>query len=56
MDSKATEIFYLVNEFCMEYYKVGEGHVLIQTTIKRTRNRKFTMSDSEVIILKLVIV
>lgn len=26
MESKTTEIFYLVDEFCKEFYKAEEGH------------------------------
>jgi len=54
MESKTTEIFYLVDEFCKEFYKADEGHVLTQTTVKKTRNRKFVLSDSEVITIMIL--
>jgi hypothetical protein len=49
MDSKITEIFYLVDEFCKDFDKVKEGHILPKETAVKRRKRKFTMSDSEVI-------
>jgi hypothetical protein len=51
MEAKTTEIFYLVDEFCDEFYKVNEGHILIKLTVKKIRNGKFILSDSEVIII-----
>ena len=54
MESKTTEIFYLVDEFCKEFYRAEEGHVLTQTTVKRARNRKFILSDSEVITIMIL--
>jgi len=54
MESKTTEFFYLVDEFCKEFYKAKEGHVLTQTTVKKTRNRKFVLSDSEVITIMIL--
>jgi hypothetical protein len=49
MDSKIIEIFYLVDEFCKEFELAKEGHILSEKTSVKRRNRKFTMSDSEVI-------
>ena len=49
MDAKITDIFYIVDEFCKEYNKVQEGHLLSQTGKKKKRKRAFTLSDSEVI-------
>jgi len=49
MSHKITEIFYLIDEFCKEYEIARRGHILPENTSKRQRNRKFTMSDSEVI-------
>jgi len=49
MGSKITEIFYLIDEFCKEFNRVKEGHVLPENTSVKRRNRKFQMSDSEVI-------
>ena len=48
MDHKVTEIFYLIDEFCIEFNQAKEGHVLSTKTSKKGRNRKFKMSDSEV--------
>ena len=49
MDHKITEFFYLIDEFCKEFGQVKERHVLSEETSKKRRNRKFKMSDSEVI-------
>lgn len=51
---KITEIFYLVDEFCQEFYKAKEGHVLESITSKKKRNRPFKMSDSEVITVLII--
>ena len=39
MDHKITEIFYLIDEFCKEFDKVKEGHVLSEEVSKKRRNR-----------------
>lgn len=49
MIDKITEIFCLVDDFCKEIEKVKEGHTIPETTSKKRRNRKFKLSDSEVI-------
>lgn len=49
MNHKITEIFYLIDEFCKEFDRIKEGHILPEETSKKRRNRKFKMSDSEVI-------
>jgi len=54
MDSKITEIFYLVDEFCKEFERAKEGHILLEKTSVKRRNRKFTMSDSEVITIVIL--
>jgi len=54
MDSKTTEIFYLVDEFCIEFNKAKKGYVLVEGTAKNTRNRKFKLSDSEVITIMIL--
>jgi hypothetical protein len=46
---KITEIFFIVDEFCKEFNQAKKGHVLNSTSSKKRRNRKFKMSDSEVI-------
>ena len=54
MDSKIIEIFYLVDEFCKEFEQAKEGHILSEKTSVKRRNRKFTMSDSEVITIVIL--
>ena len=54
MDSKIIEIFYLVDEFCKEFERTKEGHILSEKISVKRRNRKFTMSDSEVITIVIL--
>ena len=54
MNHKVTEIFYLIDEFCIKFNQVKEGHVLSTKTSKKGRNRKFKMSDSEVITIMVL--
>ena len=54
MDSKITEIFYLVDEFCKEFERNKQGHILAEETSVKRRKRKFTMSDSEVITIVIM--
>ena len=49
MDTNLVDIFYLVDEFCKEFDRVKEGHILTKESSKKSRNRAFRMSDSEVI-------
>lgn len=49
MEDKVIEIYYLVDEFCKEFEEAKAGHILTENTSKKSRNRKFKMSDSEVI-------
>ena len=51
---KITEIFYIIDEFCKEFEKVKEGHVLQKDSIKKARNRKFKLDDSEVITILIL--
>jgi hypothetical protein len=51
---KITEIFCLVDDFCKEFDKAKEGHVLESTPAKNTRKRAFKMSDSEVITIMIL--
>jgi hypothetical protein len=51
---KITEIFCLVDDFCKEFDKAKEGHVLPETTAKKRRNRSFVLSDSEVITIMIL--
>lgn len=46
---KITEIFCIVDDFCLEFEKVKSRHVVQKDNSKKSRNRSFGMSDSEVI-------
>ncbi len=46
MKFKTTEIFYLADEFCKEFYKAGEGHALTQTTVRKARNIHFVRENA----------
>ena len=54
MFSNLVEIFYYIDEFCIEIDKTMEGHQLTNGTSKKTRKRAFTMSDSEVITIMIM--
>ena len=54
MNSKITEIFYLADEFCKEFNKAKAGNVLNEDTAKKSRNRNFILSDSEVITVMIL--
>ena len=54
MHTNIVEIFVIVDEFCKEFKKVMEGHQLPKDPSKKTRNRAFTMSDSEVITIMIM--
>jgi len=47
--NKTVEIYYLVDEFLKEYDVVIKSHSLEEGAPQKRRNRKFTMSGSEVI-------
>lgn len=51
---KITEIFCLVDDFCKEIELATEGHLLKDDASKKLRNRKFKMSDSEVITILII--
>jgi len=40
----------LVDEFCKEFDKAKERHILPRDSAKKSRNRAFRMSDSEVLL------
>ena len=46
---KLTEVFCIVDDFCIEFEKAKSGHVIAKDSDKKSRNRKFSLSDSEVI-------
>jgi hypothetical protein len=48
MDANVVEIFYHVDEFSKQFDKAEEGHPWEAISDKKTRDHKFTMSDSEV--------
>ena len=52
--SNLVEIFYFVDEFCKEFKNIESGHIISTTTHKKTRNRVFKMSDSEVITIMIL--
>jgi hypothetical protein len=54
MIDKSIEIFCSVDDFCKEIEKVMEGHLLGTEGPKKLRNRKFSMSDSEVITILIL--
>lgn len=43
---KITEIFCLIDDFCQEFDKAKEGHILAHTTLKKSRNRTYKLSYS----------
>jgi hypothetical protein len=53
-DDKITEIYYSIDEFCKEFEKVKKGHVLPENNGKKSRNRVFILSDSEVITIMIL--
>ncbi|OFX63575.1 MAG: transposase [Bacteroidetes bacterium GWC2_40_13] len=54
MIDKIIKIFCSVDDFCKEIDKVMEGHLLGTEGPKKLRNRKFSMSDSEVITILIL--
>lgn len=51
---KITEIYYMIDEFCREFEKAKEGHILSGNNTKRQRNRKSKLSDSEVMTIAVL--
>lgn len=51
---KITDIFFIVDEFCIEFKKTVSGHILKKDTGKRARNRSFVLNDSEVITILIL--
>ena len=52
--NKTVEIYYLVDEFLKEYDAVIKSHSLEEGAPKKRRNRKFTMSGSEVMTILIL--
>ena len=53
-NDKITEIYYIIDEFCKEFESAKMGHILPKSTALKQRNRKFSMSDSEVITILIM--
>ena len=51
---KSIEYFCLIDDFCIEFDQVMEEYVLSVKTSKKRRNRKFKMSDSEVMTIMVL--
>ena len=51
MNSNANlvEIYYIADEFCKEFYKNMEGHLLAKDNAKKRRNKPSKLNDAEVI-------
>ena len=54
LTNKTVEIYYLVDEFLKEYDAVIKSHSLEEGAPKKRRNRKFTMSGSEVMTILIL--
>ena len=54
MIDKITEIFCLVDDFCKEIEKAKRDHTLSKKVPQNQRNRKFKLSDSEVITILII--
>ena len=53
-NDKITEIFYIVDEFCIEFEKAKSGHILSKDDGKKHRNCSFNLHDSEVITILIL--
>ena len=51
---KVTEIFFIIDEFDKNFEKIVSDHSLVQNTDLKQRNRKSTLSDSEVITILIL--
>jgi hypothetical protein len=54
MEDKITEIFCLIDDFCKEFDKAKKDHVLSENIGKKRRNRKYKLSDSEIITILVI--
>ena len=52
--NKTVGIYYLVDEFLKEYDAVIKSYSLEEGTPKKRRNRKFTMSNSEIMTILIL--
>ena len=51
---KVTEIFFIIDEFDKNFEKIASDHSLVQNTDLKQRNRKSTLSDSEVMTILIL--
>ena len=51
---KVTEIFFIIDEFDKNFEKIVSDHNLVQNTDLKQRNRKSTLSDSEVMTILIL--
>ena len=51
---KITEIFFIIDEFDKNFEKIVSDHSLVQNTDLKQRNRKLTLSDSEVMTILIL--
>lgn len=51
---KITEIFFIIDEFDKNFEKIVSDHSLVQNTDLKQRNRKSTLSDSEVMTILIL--
>jgi hypothetical protein len=54
ISDKITEIFYVVHEFCNEFDKAMDGHIVKTDNSKKHRNRSYKLHDSEVITILIM--
>ena len=47
-EDKIIEIYFIIDEFCQEFYKTISAHSLNEKDAPKKRNREFIISDSEV--------
>ncbi|MFC2138274.1 IS982 family transposase [Bacteroidota bacterium] len=52
--NKITEIFYSVDEFCIEFNKAKEGYILSESVVKNRKNRPCRLSDGEIITILIL--
>ena len=51
---KITEIFFIIDEFDKNFEKIVSDHILVRNTDLKQRNRKSTLSDSEVMTILIL--
>lgn len=53
MNTNLVDVYYMVDEFCKKIEAVVREHKFPADPDKKTRNRSFTMSDSEIITIMI---